>query len=305
MQILATLKHFLILSLITFAFGNLNAQNYYEDFQEYSSSGDTAKQKQLLEDWQRESPNDAELYTCLFNFYFLKSRTEILQLSSETPEEGNEAIQLVDDEDQVAGFISGKINYDESNLKKAFESIDEGIKRHPNRLDMRFGKIYVLGEIGDWNSFTSEIIKTVNYSTENKNQWTWTLNQKREGGEEFFLSSLQDYQMKLYNTGKESLLGNMREISEAVLNHYPNHVQSLSNSAITYLILGEFEKALIPLKKAEEIAPEDFIVLNNIAYCYKNLDQKDNAIKYYKKVIKFGDERAVTQAENEIEKLKN
>jgi len=283
---------------------NAFSQNYFENFKKYQASGDTLKQKELLEKWKQEKPNDSELYTSLFNYYFQKSRNEVLLLAKGTPPKGQEYLELKDSTNQVAGFISSTIDYEKSNLKLAFESIDKGIKLFPNRLDMRFGKIYVLGQIKNWRNFTDEIINTVEYSSKNSNEWTWTLNEKQKDGKDFFLGSLQDYQMQLYNTMDDELLNNMREIAQTVLKYYPNHVESLSNSSITYLVEKKFEKALVPLKKAEEINPKDFIVLNNIAYCYREMGEKDLAKEYYQKVIKYGDQRAIEQAKIEIEKLK-
>lgn len=62
-------------------------------------------------------------------------------------------------------------------------------------------------------------------------------------------------------------------------------------------------KTLTYLLKAEKISPEDFIVLNNIAYTYKMKNDKINAIKYYKLVKKYGDESAKNQAEKELKIL--
>ena len=292
------------ITLLLFAVINTYAQDYFEDFQKYQQSGDTIKQKELLLKWKQEKPNDSELYTSLFNYYFQKSRNEVLLLASGTPPKGQDYLELKDSTNQVAGFISSQIDYEKSNLKLAFESIDKGIKLYPNRLDMRFGKIYVLGQIKDWKNFTNEIIKTVDYSSKNNNEWTWTLNEEKKDGKDFFLGSLQDYQMQLYNTMDDELLKNMREIAQAVLKYYPDHIESLSNSSITYLVEKKYEKALVLLKKAEEINPKDFIVLNNIAYCYKEMNNKNLAIDYYEKVIKYGDKRAIEQAKEEIEKLK-
>ena len=298
------MKKISIVLLILIIGTNVFSQNYFESFKKYQASGDTLKQKKLLEKWKQEKPNDSELYTSLFNYYFQKSKNEVLLLASGTPPKGQEYLELKDSTNQVAGFISSKIDYEKSNLKLAFESIDKGIELYPNRLDMRFGKIYVLGQIKDWNNFTNEIIKTVVYSSKNNNEWTWTLNEKKDEGKDFFLGSLQDYQMQLYNTMNDELLKNMRKIALVVLKYYPDHIESLSNSSITYLVEKKYEKALVPLKKAEEINPKDFIVLNNIAYCYKEMNNKDLAIEYYEKVIKYGDKRAIEQAKTEIEKLK-
>ena len=281
-----------------------NAQDYLSKFSGYMQNGDTIKQKELLDKWSKEEPKNAELQTAYFNYYFSKSRNEIITLNGGQPPKGEEVLILTDSTDQIAGFIGSQIDYDESNLKKAFENIDKGIKLYPDRLDMRFGKIYALGQVRAWRSFTDEIIKTINYSAINKNNWTWTYNEKREGGKEMFLGSLQDYQAQLYNTMDDKLLVNMQEISKAVLVHYPNHIESLSNLSIAYLVEKNYDKALETLLKAEKINPKDFIVLNNIAYAYKESGKKEEAISYYQKVIKYGDQQAKSQAEVEIKKLK-
>ena len=169
---------------------------------------------------------------------------------------------------------------------------------------MRFGKIYVLGQIKDWHSFTKEIIKTVDYSAVNDNQWTWTNNEKQKDSKDFFLSSLQDYQVQLYNTGDDDLFENMREIANSILKYYPNHIESLSNLSVTYLLSGEYDKGLEPLLKAERINPEDYIVLSNIAQGYKLKGDKNKAIEYYKKTIEYGDEQAKAFARQQIEELK-
>ena len=159
-------------------------------------------------------------------------------------------------------------------------------------------------QIKDCRSFTNEIIRTIDYSSKNKNQWTWTLNEKRKDGDEFFLGSLQDYQMQLYNTMDDNLLKNMQEIANAVLNYYPIHIESLSNLSISYLVEKKYDKALETLIKAEKLNPKDFIVLNNIAYAYREMNNKEKAIEYYEKVLKYGDPQAKTQAKKEIDKLK-
>lgn len=280
-----------------------NAQDNLSRFSGYLQNGDTIKQKELLEKWSKEEPKNAELQTAYFNYYFNKSRNEILTLNGDQPPENEEVLIFTDSTDQIAGFIGSQINYDKSNLKKAFESIDKGIKLYPNRLDMRFGKIYALGQIRDWQSFTDEIIKTIDHSAVNNNHWTWTYNEKYPGGKEMFLGSLQDYQAQLYNTMDDKLLVHMQEISETVLEYYPNHVESLSNLSIAYLVEKKYDKALEPLLKAEKINPDDFIVLNNIAYAYKESGKKEEAIFYYKKIMRCGDKQAKTQAENEIKRL--
>lgn len=298
------MKKILGLLLTGFIFNFVIAQDYQGDFQKYFQENDTVNQFKTLTEWEKSNPKDPELFTSFFNYYFNKSRDEILVVSAGDPPKDEEYLSLSDSSGNYAGFIGSQINYDNSYLKKGLDKISEGIKLYPNRLDMRFGKIYVLGQIKDWKSFTKEIIKTVDYSAINDNQWTWTNNEKQKDGKDFFLSSLQDYQVQLYNTGDDDLLENMREIANTILKYYPNHIESLSNLSVTYLLTGEYDKGIEPLLKAEKINPKDYIVLSNIAQGYKLKGDKNRAIEYYEKTIKYGDEQAKTFGRKQIEELK-
>lgn len=278
------------------------SQDYQSEFQKYCQTNDTINQLKVLTEWNSANPKDAELYTSYFNYHFMKSRQEVIALTNDEP--NGEGLVLKDSLNQTAGYLESQIHYNENELTKGLNKINEGIKLYPNRLDMRFGKIYALGQISDWDNFTSEIITTIQYSSTNNNNWTWTNNEKQENGKDFFLSSLQDYQVQLYNTGNDELLKNMREIANEVLKYYPYHIESLSNLSVTYLLTGEYDKGIAPLLQAEKLNPKDYIVLSNIAQGYKLKGDKKKAIEYYEKTIEFGDEPAKVFAKKQIEELK-
>ncbi len=291
---------FLFLLYTPFFYG----QNYKSDFEKYARSADTVNQLKVLKEWESVNPTDAELFTSYFNYYFLKSKKEMLALRSDEPNEEFEGLLLQDSSNNTAGYLTSETYYDQIEIEKALNKIDEGIKLYPNRLDMRFGKIYVLGTLSDWDAFTSEIIKTIQYSSTNMNEWTWTENEKQENGQEFFINSLQDYQVQLYETDDDELLENMREIAKEILKYYPNNVESLSNISISYLVVGDYENGITPLLLAEKINPKDDIVLSNIAYAYKLKGDKKAAIEYYQKTIKYGDEQSKQFAKEQIDLLK-
>jgi tetratricopeptide (TPR) repeat protein len=278
------------------------AQNFKQEFVRVFTQKDTVAQIKLLSNWQQAHPDDAELFVAWFNYYFSRSRQEIMHLTS-TPD-NSPALELKDSTGaNTVAYISNGILYDSALLEKGFQYINTGINKFPTRLDMRFGKIYALGQLENYEAFTKEIITTIDVNSRLHNQWTWCDNKKVNDPRRFFLTAIQDYSVQLYNAGDEQL-DRMKQIAEKVLVYYPNHVESLSNLAIADGLQGNYDRALQSLLKAEKIAPTDFIVLNNIANMYERKGDKRNARKYYQLTAKHGDEEARTQAVKKLKELK-
>jgi tetratricopeptide (TPR) repeat protein len=288
----------ILLAVSQFCYG----QDYKSQFSKFLQVNDTVNQNKILTEWEKADPKNAELFTSYFNYYFHKSKHEFISLTKVQPK--GESMSLVDSTGQAAGYLGNQVNFERAMLQKAIDKINEGIKMYPNRLDMRFGKIYALGQAQEWDGFTSEIVNTIRYSSQNNNEWTWTNNEQKQQGKTFLLSSLQDYQVQLYNTGDDKLLNNMRTIANEVLKLNPSHIESLSNLSLTYLLTGEYDKALEILFKAEKINPKDPVVLSNIAHGYKSKGDKKKAIDYYEKIILYSEEPAVGYAKQQIEELK-
>lgn len=290
----------LVLTLTTLSsFGQSN----YEQFKKLFQQKDTIKAKQLLINWEKADPNDAELYTSFFNYYFSQSRLEIISIDKE--QKGQESLQLTDSTGKVSGFVNSNIGYNSDYLKRAFDYISKGIEKHPNRLDIRFGKCQALSLIKDYKGFTEEIITTIEYSKVINCNWLWTENKKLDDAENAMLEGIQTYLTHLYDTENDNLLDNMKQIGDITIKYYPNCVEVLSTTAVAYMLTKDYDKAIEYLKQAERVSPEDFIVLANIAQGYKRKGDKENAIKYYELVLKHGDEQAKQEAKNYIKELKS
>lgn len=277
-------------------------QSNFEKFKTLFKAKDTTKIKQLLANWEKTNPNDAEFYTSAFNYYFSQSKQEIISLDKE--QKGEESLQLTDSTGKVAGFMNSNLGYNPDQLKKAFAYIDKGLEKFPNRLDMRFGKCYALGQVEDYEKFTKEIITTVEYAKTIQCKWLWTENKKLDDAENFMLGSIQSYLKQLYDTENDNLLDNMKQIGDLTIKYYPNCVEVLSTTSVAYMLTKNYDKAIEYLKQAEKVNPKDFIVLANIAQGYKRKGDKENAVKYYELVLKYGDEDAKQEAKKFIKELK-
>lgn len=117
------------------------------------------------------------------------------------------------------------------------------------------------------------------------------------------LASTQDYQAQLFNTGDDSLLGNMERIADAILAHYPDHVESLTNRSIALMLRASYDAALASLLHAQQLAPKDPVVLSNAAHLYFLQGDTAHAIAYYELMIEHGDEEAKGFARARIKAL--
>lgn len=279
----------------------VNAQSLKE-FSNLTKNNDTIAQKAMLEKWEKKGVNDPDFYVAAFNYYVNRARKEVLNLGTDEPD--GESLALQDEEGNTAGFLGSKIIYSADESDQAISYINKGIAKFPDRLDLRFGKIYLLGELGNYGDYTKDIIAVVDHSAKIKNKWFWKEGKPLDDAKAFMLGSMQDYIIRLYNTENDALLDNMLQISETVLKYYPDHVESLSNISIVYMIKNKPNEALEALLKAEKLAPKDTIVLGNIAHAYVISGDKKNALKYYELVMAYGDENSKAFAKRQIEKNK-
>jgi tetratricopeptide (TPR) repeat protein len=243
----------LIISIGLLIGTTVHGQDYYEKFKKLLTDKDTVGQRTLLQEWDKKNSNDPELYTCYFNYYVQKSISEIVRLDN-SPGTGKN-LQITDSTKQVVGYIYGETNYNPKFLNLGFNIIDKGINKFPDRLDMRFGKIHMHGQVNNYSSFTDEIIKAIDYSTKNKNKWLWTTNESVSQPREFLLDNVQTYINTLFDIGDEQAK-NIKRIAETTLKNYPDHVISLSNLGISYIFENNYSKALDPLLKAEKNHPK-------------------------------------------------
>ncbi len=160
-----------------------------------------------------------------------------------------------------AAFYAEQVNLALRNNQpqEAFNFVNEGILLFPQHLDLRFGKTYMCQMLGNVKCIKDELLKILQFSAKNNNPWLWLNDEPKDN--EFMLGILQNYQKDFWENGN---LAEMREVAEAVLNYFPDNVESLNTLAISYLIEGNWQEAEPYLKTAHQINPDDEIVNKNL-----------------------------------------
>ena len=71
------------------------------------------------------------------------------------------------------------------------------------------------------------------------------------------------------------------------LDQKQNYYNSNHNLGVTLQLKGNFNEALIALKKALELKPNNTGTLNHVAECYERVKSFEDAKKHYNKVLEF------------------
>ena len=160
-----------------------------------------------------------------------------------------------------AEFYAEKVNSALKDVQpqQACDYVNEGISVWPERLDLRFGKIYMCQMIEDYRCMHDEIIRVIVDTGGSVQQWRWTNNEPKDVA--FMLSVLQNYQNVFWNAEK---YGEMNDVAEKILEYFHDHVESMNVVAINYLVKGDWANAEPYLVNAQKLAPDDEIVKKNM-----------------------------------------
>ena len=214
------MKRALFFCLTLMALNAMYAQSFSDRFDDAFAANDVAAQRQALQDWELSAPEDVNLIIAFYNFYANQAMEQTPYLA-----------QLAD-----SGLLV----------------IERGIVLYPDRLDLRFGKIFFLGELRRWDAFADEIMRMLDHSDEINHRWLFP--NVEEGLKELVMEGVADYQLTMRETlpGDSAMVNRIRRVAKRTVQLFPSDVNALHLLGETYL--GEDdERASKYLKRAEEL----------------------------------------------------
>lgn len=297
------MKRFLISSLVILLSGVTFAQTkaeLYDKFSRSVSQRDSTAVAALISDWERLYPDDAELYSVRANYYFMNAIREVVVMSAEEPSDGRTALSFKDSLG-VTRYMYSEPQYDAVKIGLAESALEEGIAKHPDRLDLRLGKVTIHLRANENTLAVQEIESALERSITNKNKWVGTLDAPIEtDGVSYLRDCVQDYFAGFLDTDD---MASAKRVIDAAVRLYPKDAVFLADRAAIGYFSGDLKDALKWYLSALENAPDDMLVANNIAHIYDELGDKQNAIKYYRIVANSGDEDFAESAKAELKRL--
>lgn len=260
----------------------------------------------LLPKWEKAGPKNPELYIAYFNYYLLKGQRSTHSLDTYKKDNTN-SLALVDQKtNKIAGYLNNNIWYEKEDVDKALSYLEKGLKFGKNRLDMYFGRIHILGEIGEYEKQSQKIIEVLKLGKEINHKWLWSMNEviPASKSEHFFLISINEYYKALLQKSEPKTFLAAEKACAAQLKLYPKDVEVHNYLALAYIGQGKIQEALNVLLKADKLAKEDYTILFNMASCYETLKQYDKAKECYLRIKKNPNKQVQDMADQKLSELK-
>jgi tetratricopeptide (TPR) repeat protein len=253
-----------------------------------------------MQRWAETQQGEADYFIACFNYNVQQARKEVVVLSQEEPEGQHFAVR--DSVNGTVAYLSSVTKYDSAGLQAGFNCIDEGMRKHPRRLDMRFGKIYVLGITENYIAYTDLLIQTMRDGATHGQRWLWTNGKKLKKGSDFMEENAHQYIVKMFNA-EADLSANIRAIAQTMTALWPRSVVAHADLGLSYMMSGAFNDALPHLLSAHKLASRDQVVLSNIGYSYRQLGDTQKSIAYYRLLKKHGSKSYKELADKQLAEL--
>lgn len=268
---------FAILSMISVS---SFSQSAYDKFYEDVMAGRYSSAEHLLDSLENRNVDDPELIPARFNLYLNKSKEQVLVLTGDTIST-QEALILKNDDGETAGLITNETYWDEHLFDKAILTIENGIQKYPQRLDFRFGEAKALEIRERFEDLVVVLSGVIEKSSQASNTWLWSEDEPLDDNS-IVADAIFDYCRVLYNAEAYDELKKLCAKYNETLN--PD-IKILNISAAVYYFEGNYEKALEEFKKANQIDPDDGIILCNIGQLYVQTGDIEKAKTIYREII--------------------
>ncbi|AHC16242.1 tetratricopeptide repeat protein [Salinispira pacifica] len=257
-----------------------------------------------LHDWESRNPDDPEMLIAWFNYYLNMGRTSGMVMEKRDDQPAGSSMAISDpDTGDVIGYMYEQTEYDPEMVGRGISYLNRALELYPDRLDIHFGKIKTLEDLGDYQAESRALQHAIEVSSDIANQWFWSDYEALEDGKAFFIGNIQDYYSHWFNDGGDTAIDAIRSAAETQMKEFPGHPYAYNNMALSHLVKNELEAALPYLLEAETLSPEDYIVINNIARVYYTLGDSESARRYFLRLRDFPDSINQDYVERALESL--
>lgn len=241
----------------------------------------------LLSRWENDYPQDSEMLSAKFVYYFTKSQsTKAIQLPQSKYLGQKPLLTLKDSLGNDINYFQD-VTYDESLFKEGLSAMDKAIQIEPERLDFRFARVTALlsYEKESPDMAASDLRSIIDYNASRKPSWVY---EKEKVSPEDFDSLIQEYCASLFQIGSAGCYEAFRSISEKMLSYNAKSTAALSNIGSYYLVAkNDDATALKYYSKVLKLKADDYNTLKNCVLIARRKKDLKLEKKYLAELIKY------------------
>lgn len=259
----------------------------------------------LLDRWAAAYPDDAQMLTGKFSYWFSKSQT--LQLVPKNQQKflgENPTVVLKDSTGANVNYFQETM-YDDEMFGEAQKALEKAIQLYPDRLDLRFLKVASLigYEKESPDMALSSLKSLMIYNATQHPKWEYPGVEKVDN--EFFSAALQEYCYLFFRYGTPATYEAFKELSQQMLTYEPKNVLFLDNIGSYWLVARKDNKtAMKYYSKVLKIKADDLTAIKNIIILARNSNNVKLEKKYLPQLIKYTqDEKEKITAQARLKSL--
>lgn len=259
----------------------------------------------LLDRWAAAYPDDVQMLTGKFSYWFSKSQTLQLVPKDQQKFLGETPTVVLKDSTGANVNYFQETMYDDELFGEAQKALEKAIQLYPDRLDLRFLKVASLigYEKESPDMALSSLKSLMIYNATQHPKWEYPGVDNVDN--EFFSAALQEYCYLFFRYGTPATYEAFKELSEQMLTYEPKNVLFLDNIGSYWLVARKDNKtAMKYYSKVLKIKADDLTAIKNIIILARNSNNVKLEKKYLPQLIKYTqDEKEKITAQARLKSL--
>lgn len=232
---------------------------------------------QKAEETEKENP---DYYALASNYWWTVAQRPVAD--TKPSEKGEFSIRDKDTGKEVGSLRAGP----EANpviTAKTLAILEEGTKRFPLRVDISLGLAHVQSQLGKFPESVKTLEAMLDQAKAKPDELRWAKNGPLpEPPQKFLPETLHNYAGALFNAEQDALCG---KLCDRIIEVYPEHPYAYNLKAGLADAQGKPDEMLRLLEIAGTKAPDDPLILMNLADTYLKRGDKAKAEKALKRVL--------------------
>ena len=297
-----TMKRFLA-TLLALSIASVAFADERDTYLELLGKGKYEALEAHLRQWTGKEPENPELCIAWFNYYLQRNSKSGAAIGMDIDRSKPHMVITDPETGEVVGYLGERTLYDHEDVEAAIGWLEKGIALAPDRLDMHFGLIHILADIGSVERQVEAMVRAIDTGARIGSRWLWSLDEKIPDAETIFLESMQDYYRGLYERGTDETLGALRDVSLRQIEAFPRSPHAYNLLSLYYQEVGDYEGSVGILLRALELDRRDWVIVGNLALAYENLGELEKARECLDLIIADGPEEYAEWATYQKERI--